>query len=174
MKSNSIHVSIMRAIALVALTIGALFPASVSAQLVSTPLEPGVSSYLREIIGSTPERYSLSIVDNTRLTLQSANRQSVTTVERVADDQIRISGTVAGSEMLKAVDRRRIEQAIDHFNATAGVGTLRFDATTGTITLEHHVDPERVGRPSIARLIILVTDALAREQSDLAALTMIN
>ena len=174
MNSNSSRTFFRRAATLAILALVIVLPGSASAQLVSTPLEPGVSSFIREIIDSSPARYSLMIHDNDLLTLKALDGRAQTTVEQVADDQIRISGTVVESSTLTSLTRQRIERAISDYNAGAGVGTLAFDGASGTIRLEHRVDPRRVSPSAIAKVVVMMSDALAREQSDLAALMAIN
>jgi hypothetical protein len=170
MNRNQIALSSLRYCALLTLMAAIALPAAADAQLVSTPLEPGVYTCLREIIDRSPESYSLKLVSSHLLRLQIAHSNAVIIVEYVADNQVMISGVVARLGAHDAGTRERIGSRVADYNVGAAVGTLRLDATSGEISLEHRVNPRLVGPAAIARVIMLVGDAIVRQQTSLAEL----
>ena len=170
MNRNRIARSSLRNVALLALMAALALPDAADAQLVSTPLEPGVYTYLREIVDRSPDRYSLTLVSSRLLRLQTVHSNALTVVEYVADNQVLISGVIARAGALDAGTRERIDRRISDYNIGAAVGTLRLDEESGEITLEHRVNPRLVGPACIARVIMLVSEAIARQQIGLAEL----
>jgi hypothetical protein len=132
------------------------------AQLVSSPLEPGLYSFLKESTSS--ESYSITLVDDAHLLMARTAGSATVSIENVAPDNIVISGVVATLVIQNEGVLRDLQRKIDDYNFSAPIGTLRLDPQSGVLVMEHRLNPKNVGPAAMAKAAVRFYDVLVRLQ----------
>lgn len=133
-----------------------------TAQLVSSPLEAGMYSYLKET--ASPQSYSITIIDNSRLVMARPTGALNVSIEYLAPDNILISGTVATLVIHNEGVLLDLQRKIDDYNFSGPVGTLKLDPRTGLLTMEHRLNPKAVGPAVMARVAVKFFEVIGRLQ----------
>ena len=134
----------------------------VVAQLVSTPLEAGMYTYLKET--SSQHSYSVTLVDNNRLKMVPMAGGGSAWIEYLAPDNIEIRATVGTLVIQNELSLRDLQSGIDEYNMSAPVGTLKLDSKSGVLTMEHRMNPKHVGPTAMAKVAVKFLEALLRLQ----------
>jgi hypothetical protein len=107
---------------------------------------------------TVPASYSLELPNSNEMIVAGRTR-----VTYVSLEQITISGIVGKVEM-SARALNRVRKMIAEYNTSAPVGSMRFDESTGIVTMQHSVNPKLVKLPAISTTVLAFSDAL-RQQS---------
>lgn len=110
---------------------------TLSAQLTSSPLEPGL--------------YNQMQFDGAHVTLidDSTMRYWDVTIQWESSEQITLSAEIA--QLQPTTDA--VEARIADYNVGGAVGTLRIEERSGTILLEHHLNPRLSNTAQIASAV---------------------
>ena len=135
---------------------------TVVAQLVSTPLDAGMQTFVKE--ASALHGYTVTPIDDYRLKVSAPSGDAAAWIEYLADDDIRVSGTVGTFVIQNELGLRDLQSRIDEFNASAPVGTLKFDSKSGILTMDHHMNPRHVGPTAMAKVTMKFLETLVRLQ----------
>jgi hypothetical protein len=132
------------------------------AQLVSTPLEAGMYTFLKEM--ASPLTFSVQLVDDNHLAMVHPNGVVGTSIAYLAPDNVVISGTVADLVIQNEGVLRDLQSKIDDYNFSGPIGTLKLDPKSGRLTMEHRLNPRYAGPADMAKVAVKFFETLGRLQ----------
>lgn len=114
------------------------------------------------------ERYSVEKSKGTIVLRDASTGEELFTLSEVDAQTVTLSSVIAKLDHLSPERKHEVLQRIAFFNFSSPVGTLGYDNSTGTVTMEHHLNPRQVSASSIATVAVRFGDVARAEANNLA------
>lgn len=124
------------------------------------------ASVLHEIGESmtTHPEYSAVMGTNTVLIKDVVTGNTLFVVKEMNAQTITLSSVVATLHSMTPDRKAQLMRRISQFNFSSAVGTLWYDNASGTVTMEHNLNPKMVSQNGMSNVAVRFGDAVRAQQ----------